>query len=544
MEKESKKKDSWKTQMNWASFGMSSGFLFSFIIACLINRDVTYSIVKVCFDFVAGYFGGLLQVMLVVFWIIVMMIALSKCGKIRIGGKNAKKAVSTFSWYSIIIMTMTAAGGMFWAGAEPFVHFMSLPAHFPGIQSGTSEAVNYAMAQSFLHWGVLVWGASAFCIPLLVYAKEIKNLPMRPSSMLYPVLGEKGVRGVPGKVLDGLALIGVAAGTVGPTGFIGLQLSFVLHDLWGVPDTVATQMIVIAVAMVLFIFSACTGLHKGMDYLAKATVYLTVVLGAAMMIFGRGLFSVDSFITGYGIYITDFFKMAFSRADISWVSIWTVFYEAWFLSFGPSMAVLVITLSKGRTLREVLIGIAVMCPLFTNFWFAILGSPTIAVEIQNPGVISAAFNNFGVPSVLFTMLHHIPLSSIWIPIAIALVALHLVDTGAGVAYSMSTQVTNMDVPYVWVRAMFCVLLAAVAALLVWIGDDNAMNTLQSFMVIGGLPMLIFYIILIPGVYKAAKGLYRSKKHRLDPDDDFIEEEPVETVLAAAAEASPADNQTL
>ena len=540
MEQEAKK--NFATRMNWTSFGMSSGFLFAFIIACLINKDFTYGIVKVCFNFVTGYFGGLLQVMMTLFWVTVMIIALSKWGRVRIGGKDAKKTVSNFSWYSIIIMTMTAAGGMFWAAAEPFVHFMSLPAHFPGVQSGTREAVNYAMAQSFLHWGFLVWGASAFCIPLLIYAKEIKNLPMRPSSMLYPVLGEKGVRGLPGKVLDGLALIGVAAGTVGPTGFIGLQLSFVLHDLWGVPDTVATQMIVIAVAMVLFIFSACTGLHKGMDYLAKATVYLTVVLGAAMMIFGKGLYSVDSFITGYGIYITDFFKIAFSRVDIPWISIWTVFYEAWFLSFGPSMAVLVITLSRGRTLREVLIGVAVMCPLFTNFWFAILGNPTIAVEMQNPGVIAAAFHDFGVPSVLFTMLHYIPMSSILIPIAICLVALHLVDTGAGVAYSMSTQVTNMDVPYVWVRAMFCVLLATVAALLVWIGGDNAMNALQSFIVVGGLPVLGYYIILIPGVYKAANALYHSKKHRLDPDDGFVEEESLGAVSALPGETNHGGNQ--
>ncbi|MEC1715124.1 BCCT family transporter [Schinkia azotoformans] len=542
MEQQVHKKDSWKTRMNWPVFWISSGFLFAFIIACLINKDVTYKAVGSAYNFVGVYFGGVVQLMMVVFWIMAVVIAFSKWGNIRIGGKNAERETKNLTWYAIIITTMLAAGGVFFAAAEPLSHFLSLPQHFSGIESGTKEAVVYAMAQSYLHWGFLVWGATAFCIPLLVYVKEIKNLPMRPSSMLYLVSGKRSVQGLSGKLLDGLALIGVAAGTIGPVGFLGLQLAFALQDIWGVPNTISTQMIIIIVSTVIFIVAVSTGLMKGMDFLARLTVYLSGVMVVVMLVFGNGVFVADTFVESYGVYIKEFLHMALSRSDVAWLSGWTVFYEAWFLSFGPSMAVLTITLSKGRTLREVLIGIALISPLISNFWFSIFGSTTIGLELQTPGSISNVFSQFGLPSVLITVINQLPLSSIWIPLAIILVVLYLVTTGAGVAYSMAVQATGKEVPYVWVRILYSVLIGVVAMLLVWIGGDSAMNTLQSFMVIAGVPLLIFYIILIPGLIKAAKGLYRSEKHRIDLDGGFVEEIPAEEEITGSMKAGKVVNQ--
>ncbi|MDN4492813.1 BCCT family transporter [Ureibacillus aquaedulcis] len=532
------KKDSWKIRMNWPVFWISSGFLFAFIIACLINKDVTYSAVGAAYNFVGVYFGGVLQLLMVVFWIIAVVIAFSKWGNIRIGGKNAKREVKNISWYAIIITTMLAAGGVFFAAAEPLAHFLSLPQHFSSIQSGTKEAAVYATAQSYLHWGFLVWGATAFCIPLLVYVKEIKNLPMRPSSMLYLALGKNSVHGWSGKLLDGLALIGVAAGTIGPVGFLGLQLSFALQDLWGIPNTVPIQMIIIIGSTVMFIVAVSTGLMKGMDFLARLTIYLSGIMVVVMLLFGNVVFVADTFVESYGVYLKEFLHMALSRSDVTWLSGWTVFYEAWFLSFGPSMAVLTITLSKGRTLREVLIGIALISPIITNFWFSIFGSTTIALELQTPGSISNVFSQFGMPSVLITVINQFPLSIIWIPLVLILVVLYLVTTGAGVAYSMAVQATGKEVPHIWVRILYSVLIGVVAMLLVWIGGDSAMNTLQSFMVIAGVPLLLFYILLIPGMIRAAKGLYRSEKHRIDNEDSFIKEEHVDNKNPLPLEVNP------
>ncbi|SHI91014.1 Choline-glycine betaine transporter [Dethiosulfatibacter aminovorans DSM 17477] len=518
------KKSEWKTQLNWTIFWISSGFLLAFITACLINKDLTYSAVGIGFNFVGKYFGGLVQTMMVVFWIMAIVIAFSKWGNIRIGGKDAKREVKSISFYAIIITTMLAAGGVFFAAAEPLSHYLSIPKHFLGIQSGTKEAVSYALAQSYVHWGFLVWGATAFCIPLMVYVKEIKNLPMRPSSMLYPVLGQDSVNGLAGKLLDGISLIGVAAGTIGPIGFLGLQLAFALNNLWGVANTVPIQMTIIAVATLIFIVSVSTGLMKGMDFLARSTIYLSGVMVVAMLVFGDGLFVIDSFVDSYGVFTKEFFHMALSRSDVAWSGGWTIFYELWFLGFGPSMAVLTINLSKGRTLREVLISIALICPIISNFWFSIFGSTTIGLELNTPGIISNAYSQFGMPSVLITVLQQLPLSAIWLPLALILVVLYLVTTGAGVAYSMSVQVSGMDVPYLWVRILYSVLLGTVAILLVWIGGNSAMSTLQSFIVIAGIPLLFYYIILMPGLIKSLNGLYRSRKHRIDIVESLEEEE--------------------
>lgn len=509
-----------KTQMNWLIFWMCAGFLLVFIAACLVNKEVTYAAVSTGFNVIGYYFGALIQVIMIVLLAIALFIACSKYGRIRIGGQEAKRELKNISWFAIVLTTMLAGGGVFFAAGEPFAHFMNLPAHFSNIPSAGPDAVTYALAQSYCDWGFLVWGASSFCITFLVYAKEVKHLPMRPSSMLYTVLGEKHMNGLAGKLFDGLALISVAAGTIGPTGFLGLQMAFALNMLWGIPNTVGLQMIIIMVAGVLFTMGAATGLNKGIDWLSKWTIYLSGVMIVGLMTFGVGMFMVDSFVDSFGIYLTQFFNMALSRTDTAWVNGWTVFYEAWFLGFGPSMGVLIINLSKGRTLREVILSVAVVCPLLTCLWFDLFGSTTMFVELANPGVVSSAYASTGMPAVLLTMLQNLSGQILLIPLALILILLYLVTTGAGVAYSMSVQVTNMEVPYVWTRILFSLLLASVAAVLVLIGQDNAVNTIQQFMVIGGMPVLIFFMMMIPKAKKCADLLY---------DDRFGSDEATDTI---------------
>lgn len=518
----------WKKQIKWPAFGICVGFLVLFIIASLINKEVTYSVINTCFTIVGNYFGGAVQVLMFVFWVALLAIAFSKWGNIRIGGKDAKKNTTNLSWYAVITTTLLAGGGIFFSAAEPLVHFMTLPPHFSGVTSATAEATSYALAQTYVDWGFLVWGVSALGVPLLVYAHEVKKLPMRPSSMLYPVLGKRGSCGPVGIAMDGFSLIGVAAGTIGPTGFLGLQIAYTLHNVFGVTDSTALEICIILVATVIFTIGASTGANNGMTMLARWTIYLGVFMMAIFLIFGNCLFVVDSFFDGLGTYMNEFLNLTFTRDDPAWLNSWTIFYLVWFLSFGPSMSVLIINLSKGRTLRQVLTSIALIAPIITMIWFTIFGATGIEMELKTPGLISTALSEYGMPSVLITIIQNMPFSSVLIPIAIILVILFLVTTGAGVAYSMAVQVTNMETPYAWVRALFGILLGVGAAILVWIGGSDAMNALQNFMVVCGIPMLFFYVIVLIGLPKAAKALYRSKRHRIDIDDRFIEELPIES----------------
>ena len=497
-------------KVDWLRFGFLAGFLMLFIICSLLDGQLTYNAIIKGFSFISTYFGGLSQIMMVLFWGVSLYVALSKYGNIRLGGKDAVKDTKTFSWYAIIITTMLAGGGVFYATAEPFFHFVNVPPHFSGIESGSGASVGYALAESAFNWGFLVWGATAFCIPMLAYVIYVKGLPNRPSSMLYLIGGEKMTHGALGKAFDIFALIGVAAGTIGPTGFLGLQIAFALNAVWGIPNTAMTQILVILIASVTFVFGAATGLKKGMDFLSRATVYLGAVFVVGIMVFGCGLFVFDSYISSLGTFIQNFFVMAFSRLDTAWMGSWTIFYQIWFLAYGPSMAVLTLSMSRGRTLRQVMLGIAVVSPLLSGAWFAIFGGTAIGFEFQNPGILVNALQNAGLSSVLISLLQNLPGVFVMMPLALVLIILFLVTTGSGAAYSMAVQTTWMPVPYAWIRALFAVLLGASAAALVLIGGDDALNAMQNFIVICGLPLVVFYIMLVPSVIKAGKLLYLEK----------------------------------
>ena len=509
------KEKSAQGNIDWLRFGILAGFLILFLIGALVNGEGTYGMISAGFGAITKYLGAFTQFMMVVFWLTALYIAFSKYGNIRIGGKNAEIEIKTFSWYSIFITTMLAGGGVFYASAEPFYFFINVPTHFSGVEGGTAAAVSYALAEGAFNWGYLVWGATAFCVPILAYVIYKKGLPNRPSSMLYFLGGEKTTNGIAGKAFDIFALLGVAAGTIGPTGFLGLQIAFALNAVWGIPNNVLTQVVVILIAAIIFVFGAATGLKKGIDALSKVTVYLGVVFAAGILLLGTGLFVFDSYISSLGVFIQNFFVMAFSRLDPAYMGGWRVFYQIWFLAYGPSMAVLALSMSKGRTLRSLLIGIAIICPLLTGMWFAIFGGSAIGFEMQHMGVLSNALASDGLPSVLISLLKNMPAQFFMIPLALVLIVLFLVTTGAGAAYSMAVQTTRMPVPYAWIRALFAILLGAVAAALVIIGGGNAMSAMQSFIVICGLPLLFFYVAIIPSTIKASKLLYEDKDLRID-----------------------------
>ena len=383
-------------------------------------------------------------------------------------------------------------------------HFLTVPKSFGAIAPGTPEAIGPAMAQSFLHWGFLAWGLQAIGVMILVYACEHRGMPLKARTLLYPLLGEKGVLGAPGTFMDALSLIAVAAGTIGPIGFLGLQMSYALDVLLGVPDAFTSRLLVLVVTTAVFTVAASTGLYKGVDFLAKWTLYIAIFVIAYVLLFGQGVFILDSFMTGMGRYLTDFFNISLYRGDPEWLGSWTAFYWPWFLSYGPTMSILLVRISKGRTLRQMLLVVGIFGPVITNFWFSILGGGGIFMELANPGSISGPLNNSGLPSALLTIMRGLPLPALMVPLSLVLVVLFLVTTGAGVVYSMSIGVTGMEVPYRWVRILWGVLLGAVSVMLVKIGGARVMNTLQTFIVIAAGPLFIFYVPQLWGAFNCAK----------------------------------------
>lgn len=496
--------DSIKT-MDWPVFVISGGVVVIFVIAALINMDAVSNFVNATFGWSVKWFGAFWQVLCLLTVLISIGLAISKYGGVRLGGD--KPDISTFRWISMIMCTLLAGGGVFWSAAEPMYHFLSTPPAFPGIEGGTPEAIAPALSYGYLHWGYNAWAIlGSLTAVVVMYAAYVKGLPLKPRSMLYPVLGEKGVMNHWGTAADAFSIIAVAAGTIGPIGFLALQMSYFLNQLWGIPDAYTTQLAILLGLIAIYTISAVTGLTKGIQFLSRFNVVLAGSLMALILLVGPGGFIIDSFLTSFGVYTQNFVRITLFRGDTSWLGWWTVFFFGWFLGYGPMMAIFVARISKGRTIREIVLAVTIIAPIITNFWFTILGGTGIYYELANPGSVSAALDAAGLPAALLAIITQLPLSAIFIPAFMILIVIFLATTGDSMSFTIAMVVTGQENPAKSVRIFWAVMMGLVAAILINIGEGG-IGALQTWIVFTAVPVSLLLLPMLWGAPMLAKRMY-------------------------------------
>lgn len=486
------KDSSEKMYVNKWVFIISAGVLTLFSLWTLFDLETVQKFVKTLTLFGSTYFGPIWQLGLLIYFIVAIGLMISPYGSVRLG-KLDKPEMSFFSWLSIILCTFLAGGGVFWSAAEPISHFLSVPPSYLGYENATTEAIGPAMSQAFLHWGFLAWSiVGTLGAITLMYAVYHKGMPLQPRSLLYFYLGKKGVMGPLGTAVDTMSIISVAAGTIGPIGFLALQLSFSLNFLFDIPETFVTQLLVIFGVTALYTLTAATPVYKGIAALSRANIWLTIFVLIIMVTIGPGLFIFDSFLSGLGSYFTNFFNLSLNRNDPEWLGAWTIFFWGWYIGYAPVMSILTARISRGRTVRELILGVAIMAPLLTNFWFSVLGGGTIFFELSNPGSISVPMAEYGYAAALLASISQLPLSWIMVPVTLVLVCLFLITTGAGITYSIAVSVTGKSNPPKWAVLFWGILIGVVSAALIAIGDGG-IGALQASMIITAVPVTFFIL---------------------------------------------------
>jgi len=477
-------------------FFISGGGLALFVIAALYDINMVSSWVNSAFATSTKLFGAYWQVLLLLTFIIGLFLAIGRSGAVVLGGIKTPE-ISTFKWISIIMCTLLAGGGVFWAAAEPMAHFTSAPPLF-GKAEGAQAAYN-ALAQSFMHWGFLAWAILGSLTGIVfMYLHYEKGLPLKPRTLLYPVFGDKVMTGPFGAIVDASCVLAVVAGTVGPIGFLGLQVSFGLEKLFGIPDTYTTQLVILLSLIGIYTLSAVSGVTKGIQILSRANVILAVVLIAFILLFGPTAFIIDSYLHSFGIYLDKFIPMATFRASPGWLDWWTVFFWGWFLGYGPLMAMFVARISRGRTIRQMVLLISVVAPIITTFWFTIVGGSGLAFEIANPGVISEPFTGFNLPAALLAITEQLPMGFMISVLFLILTTIFVATTGDSMTYAVSMVMTGTDQPQSSIRVFWGIMMGVVAALLISIGSGG-ISALQSFIVITAVPVSL---VLLPSLWTA------------------------------------------
>jgi choline-glycine betaine transporter len=485
--------------------GLSVGFILLFLGLSLYDIEWTAGLISSGFAWTAKYLGSYFQLLLLLTFLIGMGVAASPAGGAKVGGLDTPE-LSTFKWLSIIMCTLLAGGGVFFAAGEPVYHFVVTPPVFD-TEAGTAEAVAPALAQSFMHWGFLAWAIlGTLSAIVLAHAHYVKGQPLQPRTLLYPVFGERVMHGWFGGLVDAACVIAVVAGTVGPIGFLATQVSFGLHELFGFSEGYGTQLVILAVLAAVYVTSAMTGIHRGIQILSRFNVFLALAIAAVIFIFGPTLFLTNAYTQGFGEYINSFFSMATVTAGTAegwWLQWWTVFFFAWFLGYGPLMAIFVARISRGRTIRQMILAVGVMAPVATTIWFTLLGGSGIFYQLTGAIDLTEALNSFQFDVATLTIAQALPGGSLMALAILLLTTIFVATTGDSMSYAIAVVSAGHDDPDPIVRAFWGVAMALMAAVLLYMGAGQ-ISALQQFIVITAIPVSL---VLLPSLYLGPKSAY-------------------------------------
>ncbi|GAB4075157.1 BCCT family transporter [Barrientosiimonas marina] len=488
-------KNTQKPKTDWTVFAVSGGFLILFVILSFISNDAVGNSITVLFDYAAEYFGGYWQLLLLGNFAIGIFLAFSRFGKVRLG-KREKPKYSYYRWVAMILVTLLASGGVFWAASEPMYHYMDTPPLFGGGEGN----IMAAFGQSFMHWGFMAWAIlGTLATIVMMYVHYTKGYPMRPRALLFPIFGEKIFhKSVIGAAADIFSIIATAAGTLGPLGFLGLQISYGLNDLFGIPNTVTVSILVIVVLVAIAAISAATGVDRGILLLSRLNVGMTFVLGIIMLLIGPTFFILNSFIGGSGFYLDNFFTMNLFRGDEAWLGSWTIFFWGWFIGYAPMLIIFISRISRGRTIRELVIAVSIAAPLVTNFWFAVVGGSGVFYEQETPGSVSGPLSEGGMPAAVMAIMHQLPLGTIMAIAFLVISIIFVATTTDTMSYTVSVTLTGNDEPKRWLRVFWALIFGLTTMVILTIGEDS-ITAIQNSIVITAVPVSL---LLLPPLWNA------------------------------------------
>ena len=507
------------------AFWYSGGFIIAFVLMAIFAEEQLSVFVNTAFTWSANIFGPFWQILLLATFLIALAVGAGRTGGVILGNLP-KPEMDNFKCMAILFCTLLAGGGVFWAAAEPIAHFVSAPPLYGDVADPQQRAFN-ALSQSFMHWGFLAWSIVGSLTAIVVmHLHYDKGLPLKPRTLLYPMFGERVLTGQTGAIIDACCIVAVAAGTIGPIGFLGLQTSFALNELFGIPDTFVTQMIIIVFAIALYTISAISGLARGMQLLSRFNVILAAGLMVFILMFGPSKFIVNGYIQGVGTMVQNFIPMATFRGDEGWLGFWTVFFWGWFLGYGPMMAIFIARISRGRTIRQLITTVCIIAPLVTCFWFTVIGGSGLAFEIANAGSVSTAYQDSGLPGALLAITQQLPFPLITSVLFLILTTVFIVTTGDSMTYTISVVISGEHEPNAMIRTFWGIMMGVTAIVLISLGSGGV-SALQSFIVITAVPVSF---ILLPSLWNGPQIAQQMAR-----DQDLYRPNRVETDYQIAEE---------
>jgi len=484
-------------------FLISGGLLLAFLAFGVFMTDEASALLPAVLEGVSRNFGWLYVASVAFFIVFALWLLFSRHASIRLGDDDDRPDFPTLTWFAMLFSAGMGIGLVFYGVAEPVMHYHAPP----GMEGGTPAAADAAIPLTLFHWGIHAWAIYVLMALGIAYFAYRKKLPLAIRSCFYPLLGER-IHGWLGHLIDILAVFGTLFGLATSLGLGAMQVNSGLSYLFGIPDSVQSQLILIAVITGAATISLITGVSKGIRRLSELNMILAALLMLFVLAVGPTLYIVNSLVDNVGGYLGQVFTRTFevSASDPNqskWSRDWTFFYWGWWIAWSPFVGMFVARISRGRTIREFILGVLLIPTGVTLVWFSVFGGTALQLDLAHGGIASAISSNLS--TAIYVTLERLPLGQLTSFLAVAVVAVFFVTSSDSASFvvDMLTSGGHPNPP-VWQRVFWAITEGACAAVLLYAGGKEALKALQAAVVTAGLPFCVVLLFLCLSLTRALR----------------------------------------
>nr|WP_298411006.1 choline BCCT transporter BetT [uncultured Halomonas sp.] len=492
-----------KDRINPTVFYSSVVGIVVFSLWAMIATEQANGIINAILGWISRTFGWYYFLTVVIYLGFVIVIGVSRFGKIRLGPEHARPDFNLFSWSAMLFSAGIGIGVIFFALAEPLTQFYNAP----NAPEDQIAAARYAMQLTFLHWGLSGWGIYTLVGMSLAFFSYRHNLPLTISSALYPIFGKK-IYGPIGHAVDTAAVLGTVFGIAASLGIGVIQLNYGLNFMFGIAESAWTQTGLVLAIVVFATISAVTGVERGIRRLSEFNILLAIALLLFVLFAGKTVFLLNALVMNLGDYLANFVSMSFNTyafdTPTDWLNAWTLFFWAWWIAWGPFVGLFLARISRGRTIRTFVAGTLTLPIAFMMIWMSLLGNSALDIAMNGGAEFGQQVMD-NPPAGIYLFLQQYP-APVFTTIAVSILAIVFFvtsgDSGALVLSNFTTILKNVssDAP-IWMRILWSAVIGVLTLSLLLAGG---LTTLQSAVVITGLPFSVVLFFMMAGLYKALK----------------------------------------
>lgn len=441
-----------------------------------------------------------------IFFVFIVYLAFSRFAHIKLGPDDSVPDYSYVSWIAMLFSAGMGIGLLFFGVAEPITHFAQPPTG----EGSTVEAARNAMLLTYFHWGLQAWATYIVVGLALAYFAFRHNLPLTIRSSLYPLIGER-IHGPIGHTVDVFAVLGTMFGVATSLGIGVTQVNAGLNYLFGISVGPETQIVLIAMITGMATISVVAGLDAGIRRISELNMFLALLLLSFVLLAGPTASLLGGFVQNVGNYLSNVVFLTFNLYAYEpneWMGDWTLFYWGWWISWSPFVGMFIARISRGRTIREFILGVLLIPAGFTFLWLSVFGNSALFIELGNQGGQIAEAVTQDMPTALYVFLERLPWTTLVSLLATMLVVTFFVtssDSGS-LVIDIITSGGDEDPP-TWQRVFWAISEGVVASVLLLAGGLNA---LQTAAISSALPFAFVMLFICYGLYK---GLLSEGSHR-------------------------------